>query len=210
MSIIYVLKLEKNKFYIGKSGNPDYRIEQHKSGKGSAWTRNYKVLEEIERVEGDDFMELALTLTYMKKYGIENVRGADYVQVVLSRENIEEIKRHIAHDSGECFSCGKKGHYIGECTGGTKGNRTGFITGFIPRFITGIFRSFSCCRREKNQAINPVINQDDNRIITFGKHKNKSYIEVWENDKGYCRWIISEEKGRGRDFLEFQKWCREN
>ena len=39
---IYVLLLEHNKYYVGKSNSVKERFEQHKNGMGSVWTRMYK------------------------------------------------------------------------------------------------------------------------------------------------------------------------
>ena len=43
---IYVLLLEENKYYIGKSNNIDNRLESHFNGNGSAWTKKYKPIKE--------------------------------------------------------------------------------------------------------------------------------------------------------------------
>ena len=42
MVYIYILKLQSNKYYIGKTNNPNFRLEEHGSGKGSTWTKKYK------------------------------------------------------------------------------------------------------------------------------------------------------------------------
>lgn len=34
MVFVYVLKLENNKYYIGKTSNPNFRIEQHFNSSG--------------------------------------------------------------------------------------------------------------------------------------------------------------------------------
>ena len=41
MVCIYVLQLEEGKWYIGKTENPGMRLEDHKKGHGSQWTRKY-------------------------------------------------------------------------------------------------------------------------------------------------------------------------
>ena len=33
---IYVLKLEQNKYYIGKTQNPNFRLDQHFNGEGNS------------------------------------------------------------------------------------------------------------------------------------------------------------------------------
>ena len=42
MTNIYVLRLEGNRYYVGKSNDVVTRYQQHINGYGSAWTRKYK------------------------------------------------------------------------------------------------------------------------------------------------------------------------
>ncbi len=42
MVYIYVLKLENNKYYIGKTDNPEIRLNSHFNFNGSEWTKKYK------------------------------------------------------------------------------------------------------------------------------------------------------------------------
>ena len=42
MVFIYILELENKKYYIGKTKNPDFRLEQHFNSTGSQWTKKYK------------------------------------------------------------------------------------------------------------------------------------------------------------------------
>lgn len=46
---LYVLKLEKDKWYVGKSGLILKRGIEHLSGKGAAWTSKYKPID-IEEI----------------------------------------------------------------------------------------------------------------------------------------------------------------
>ena len=39
---VYVLELEDQKYYVGKSSLKDERIQRHRNGYGSAWTKKYK------------------------------------------------------------------------------------------------------------------------------------------------------------------------
>jgi predicted GIY-YIG superfamily endonuclease len=41
MVYIYVLELVEGKYYIGKTNNPGFRIEQHFLSGGSSWTKKY-------------------------------------------------------------------------------------------------------------------------------------------------------------------------
>lgn len=54
MVYIYVLKLEQDKYYIGKTDNPNIRLENHFSSNGSEWTKLYKPLKIIEIIPNCD------------------------------------------------------------------------------------------------------------------------------------------------------------
>lgn len=83
---VYVLRLEKDKYYVGLSpSNSKFRIQQHFDGIGSSWTNLYKPIEVIAVIEnGSKQLERETTLEYMRRYGWENVRGAGWTARVLS------------------------------------------------------------------------------------------------------------------------------
>lgn len=116
MLFIYVLELDGNKYYVGKTTNPDFRLDTHFDVGGSAWTIKYKPIKLIELIaECDNFDEDKYTLKYMEKYGIENVRGGSFCQIKLSEENTNTIKRMLMGSTDKCYICGKTGHFVSEC-----------------------------------------------------------------------------------------------
>jgi predicted GIY-YIG superfamily endonuclease len=59
MVYIYILQLEQGKYYIGKTSNPQFRIESHFNLNGSAWTRKYKPIKLIKLIPNcDDYSYL--------------------------------------------------------------------------------------------------------------------------------------------------------
>ena len=112
---IYVLKLHNNKYYIGKTTNPNFRLENHFKSQGSEWTKQYKPTEVVELFKGDDFDEDKYTLKYMSKYGIQNVRGGSWCQIKLSQNDEERALKSIDGATDKCFKCGQKGHFISNC-----------------------------------------------------------------------------------------------
>ena len=73
---IYVLKLEGNRYYVGKAQDPMRRYQEHMNGEGSAWTRRYPAVSlEETRTGVSPFEEDKVTKEYMAKYGIDKVRG---------------------------------------------------------------------------------------------------------------------------------------
>lgn len=192
---IYVLKLAENKYYIGKTTNFSKRISAHRSGIfTTAWTKKYPYISTLERMDDNGYSELATTLWYMEHYGIENVRGADYCNITLTKEQKAEISRHINAENGRCYFCGSDEHYCGECK--TK-----------PSFLRRL-ASFLCGKRRIANEMYIELENSGN-IIEFGKYKNKTYEQVLREDPSYCRWILLE-KPNTNSFQKFQDWLRKN
>ena len=116
MSQLYVLQLESGKYYIGKTDDVPNRYRQHKNGQGSEWTKIYKPTKMLEtRDITSEHDENNVTKDYMKKYGIENVRGGSYCQTTLGATTFEFLKRETRGNSDACFKCGNYGHFARDC-----------------------------------------------------------------------------------------------
>jgi hypothetical protein len=115
MVYIYALKLKCGKYYIGKTSNPNFRIESHFNSKGSEWTKIYKPEKILELVKGDDYDEDKYTKIYMDKYGIDNVRGGSYTSVKLDKETKNQLVKISNSTNNRCFNCGKDGHFAIKC-----------------------------------------------------------------------------------------------
>lgn len=115
MVYIYVLKLNNNKYYVGKTNNPKFRLKSHFNSNGSIWTKKYKPIKCIELNEGDEFDENKNTLKYMNLYGINNVRGGSFCEMKLSEPTIQHLTKMLDTANDRCYSCGEKGHFIQQC-----------------------------------------------------------------------------------------------
>lgn len=118
--IIYILKLEHNKYYVGKTSCLSSRVLQHFTEKGSEWTKLHKPVSVIEIHEDNDiFAEEKYTLLAIDKYGIDNVRGGSITRVNLSQYDKKRILKQIHSIKDECFKCGMKGHFAKDCEEGS-------------------------------------------------------------------------------------------
>ena len=58
MVYIYILELSRGKYYVGKSTNPEVRLENHFQSNGSTWTKKYKPKRVLELIPNcDDYDE---------------------------------------------------------------------------------------------------------------------------------------------------------
>jgi hypothetical protein len=115
---VYVLKLENNKYYIGKSNDKEKRIKRHINGNGCTWTKKYKPISELEPLTQPQpsFWELWETLELMKKYGVDNVRGSMFTSPFpMLREDKIMAAQLYCELYDLCRKCGEKGHFITNC-----------------------------------------------------------------------------------------------
>jgi len=115
---IYVLKCSQGKYYVGKTGNPYFRLQDHfdLKGSGAAWTRKYPPQSVDLLLAVDSALEENnYTLKYMEQYGIENVRGGPWVQLKLPDAHIKSIQHQLGSAQDLCHSCHQPGHFQRNC-----------------------------------------------------------------------------------------------
>ena len=114
---IYILELVNNKFYVGKTSKlVCERFTEHKSGKGSLWTKLYPPIRILKIIDnGDNFDEDKYTKLYMSMYGIDNVRGGTYITQYLSQQEKQFIQKEIWAATNVCTKCGYSTHFVSQC-----------------------------------------------------------------------------------------------
>ena len=116
MEHIYFIKLKGGKYYIGKTKNIEKRYDEHITGNGSMWTKKYKPKSLIKTIKSTSFFdEDKYVKEYMAKYGIENVRGGTYSNIVLDENSIAVLEKEIRHSKNVCMRCGRDTHFINDC-----------------------------------------------------------------------------------------------
>ena len=121
---IYILKLENNKYYIGKTYQSENKLKQYFNSPCSVWRKQYKPVKVLEFIDNcNKCDEDKYTLEYMEKYGINKVRGGSYRETKLNEKQIETIKKMIScidTINNNCWMCGSKDHFIKDCGAGTR------------------------------------------------------------------------------------------
>ena len=116
MVYIYVLQLQQNKYYVGKTHNPQFRLDAHFDAGGSAFTKRFKPVQIHElRPNCSDHDEQRITQEYMSKYGVQNVRGGPWTQILLTDETEDFIQKLLDSAEDKCYTCGSKGHFANKC-----------------------------------------------------------------------------------------------
>lgn len=119
---VYILELEHNKVYVGKSVNISRRLLQHRAGKGegAAFTKLFKptgkFLPRLGTVSGSgEAAERDETLRYMFLRGVANVRGWKYTQTHMNNVSLRNAEMEIRACLDLCWRCGRKGHMLKQC-----------------------------------------------------------------------------------------------
>lgn len=194
---IYVLFLEQDKYYVGKSVKPMSRTGSHIAstlfddkickGGGSGWTRMYTPIKILEVTPSyDEFDEDRFTLKYMKNKGIDNVRGGSFCELNLSRENVVTLEKMLAGAGDKCYYCGSSDHFISACPQknmkrvAKKQKKTTIKAKDIPK--SKILKYYGATQLLKNSNLKGNDNAHDDN-----DNDNESDIEDNNNDNAESR-----------------------
>ena len=218
--VLYVLELESENYYVGRTKNLAKRIEDHLSGNADAscWTKMHRVVS-LCKVRNcfDAAEEDALVFALMERVRLHSlkenqcpssaedkwiedkcidcVRGGNYSQPKREEEDRDSIKKKLRGNGDRCFECGDSEHFEKNC----------------PQKCNNWKESSASPR-----ALNPEITDSFARLnISMGKKKSNRSYQVWsEREEGQLRryvqlkWTdtqIAEELGRTEKAIKLRK-----
>jgi hypothetical protein len=111
MNYIYLAKLENKKYFIGTTMNIEQKIENIQE---IDWTKKYKPIEYVLFIPNCNDID-KYVIFYMQKYGINNVRGGTFNDIILTPENINLLKQ-LEFPTNKCYICGDKDHTVKDCS----------------------------------------------------------------------------------------------
>jgi predicted GIY-YIG superfamily endonuclease len=119
---VYVLELPKGRFYVGKSGNVEERLEQHRRGEGASCAEKFirRVAPITQPDEDAEAWERAETLARMRRVGISRVRGWMFTAPELTEAQREAAFGQVCERFDLCRRCGRSGHFAAACGAGSR------------------------------------------------------------------------------------------
>lgn len=192
MTFIYILLLENNKYYVGKTENPQFRLKSHFNSYGSTWTKKYPPIKVIKIIPNcSNFDEDKYTKEYMALKGINNVRGGSYCKIKLDKSEFELLEKEIASAKDICYKCGEKGHFANDCFCRDNSKTEDHLVNQLNSLLIEQDRCFRC-HREGHYASNCYAKTD-----IHGEYLCDSCESDDENswECGYCGKQFETEKG---------------
>jgi predicted GIY-YIG superfamily endonuclease len=104
MVFVYALQLEKGKYYIGKTDYPCISFNKICNNLYSKWIKLYKPIKLFMLIPFcTDYDEDKYVKIFMKKYGINNVRGGSFCSLQLTDFTIASLEKLL--NNNKCFIC---------------------------------------------------------------------------------------------------------
>lgn len=169
MSYIFILLLEKKKFYIGSCRNPHNDIKPYFNNFGPDWVKKYRPIKIVEIIHPCDIFDVDKhTKRYMAKYGVNNVRGGTYSNLKLTKQDHNHIDKEIFNALGMCMYCGSEYHFSYNCQYNTFSSQVqNIITSFKMKLT-----SFKDCLEKTTQPYIDYIKQKPKTTQKYNKKYN--------------------------------------
>lgn len=105
---IYIIKCKENKYFISNKNYLQHHSEPYITNNSTSWIKHYlpeKILEIIHDSKPLDVNHYVFK--YMDKYGIDNVRGGSFTNIILTPEQKTTIFNNIYLSNDLYLNCGK-------------------------------------------------------------------------------------------------------
>lgn len=111
---IYVLRLERSKFWVGYSNDPVRRLKQFLNM--NEWVAHYEPESIYKVIPARKYRLDTEVKEMMVEFGIDNVRGGSWSESILPNAVLQTLRSELFGDSDIiCFMCRKVGHYVQDC-----------------------------------------------------------------------------------------------
>jgi len=121
---LYTLQLDHGYYYVGTTTNPQKRLQQHRCGQASEWTKRHKTVclsseYPLQKFNCSSTEARLHEDMHVKKvmmhYGIDKVRGGSYSSMRLSPAMRHMLQTELYHANSRCLRCGLDSHWVGNC-----------------------------------------------------------------------------------------------
>lgn len=114
---VYVLQRPDGLFYVGKSGNIQERLRQHREGTGAACAKGQcrRVPPLTPACDDLEAWERSEVLARMYRHGVRSVRGWMFTGRDMGDAEAEQAFRQVCEKFDLCRRCGRKGHFAAGC-----------------------------------------------------------------------------------------------
>lgn len=194
MGYIFVLLLEKEKYYLGICNNPDEVHAYLVGERGPRWIYKYSPIKVVEIISPCDIFDLDKhTKRYMARYGLSNVRGGAYSGLYLSSGDKNHIDKEIFTALGMCMHCGSENHISNQCNLNNFSGQVKQVVHIVKsKFIDFKNKIRECVenykntRRGRNAKYNTLAINDEERPMMFvdsPKQTREVYRNEYEEDR---------------------------
>merc|ERR1712150_274622 len=187
---VIVLELEHGRYFIEHSNEPPESIfDDHKNGTSNwetgvalrdcLFTKKFKPVNYVLEHNGvtkDEFN--VILLGYMLEYGIDNVRGGDYDDLVLDYDEKLEAKMKVARQFDKCFNCLGE-HRVKRCT------ETIEVAAELEEFVEELIMGDS----SGDEKIDPDdIDEDEKLALRMQMGYEPDFEDIDEDDDERAKW----------------------
>ena len=165
MTYVYVLELEENRYYVGKTLHPDFHFNREFTSYAPEWTNRYRPIKLLELVSFSSLYDVdRYVIKYMKKYGMDNVRGGDFYKFELDIDTRRVLTHMINNYNQE--------NVLGKVLNDEVNEE---LNNILTDDVTGKLEELNNDPNITNNDLNNFINENINNFIVDNKNNIDEY-----------------------------------